>query len=90
MERRLICPRTEICCVYRTYVENTSDDAVAIIRVTTIESHDFYSCRALAAVLDFARQGKLQAETAKRLEGTLDCLMIDQANRMVERRRPDY
>jgi len=89
MERACLCPRSEICYIYKIYVDNTKDDTLAIVRVSTIEGRDFYSCRALSAVLKFAAEGRLPPETAERLPASLECLMIDQANKQIERHRLD-
>ena len=85
MEKTLICPRTEICYIYKIYVDNTKDDNLGIVRISTIEGRDFYSCKALSTV----EEGQLSEEAAKRLQGISGCFIIDQANALIERRRPD-
>ena len=85
MEKTLMCPRAEICYIYKIYVDNTKDDNLGIIQVSAIERKDFYTCKALSAV----EKGQLSEETARRLQGLSGCLIIDQANKLTERRRPD-
>ena len=89
MERNLICPRTELCFVYKIYVDTTKDDNMGIIKVTTIENSDYYSCKALHAVQNLVEDGKAPEEVVMRLEGISGCFLIDQANRSIKRRRPD-
>jgi hypothetical protein len=85
MEKQLMCPRTEICHVYKIYTDNTKDYNLGVIRVSTIEGKQFYSCRALSAVMG----GELSEEDAGRLEGISGCLIPEQINRIIERRRAD-
>lgn len=89
MKKTCLCPRAEICGVYRAYVDYTKDDTLGVISVSSIENTDFYTCKALSAVLKLAKEGTLPEEFAKRLEGTLDCLLIDMSNRLVPKHRPD-
>ena len=89
MKHSIICPRTEICPVYAAYVEATGDETLGIIGVETIENRPFYSCRALADVLERTKKGQLAGRLAKRLEGSPECLLIDQANRQTPKRRAD-
>ncbi|MBN2513064.1 MAG: hypothetical protein JXB18_09020 [Sedimentisphaerales bacterium] len=90
MQKLLLCPRTEICFVYSLYVERTRDESVGIIEMESIENRDFYTCKALNVVLDLAHKHQLPPETAARLEGIIDCLLTNQANRAVEKRRSDF
>lgn len=90
MQKLLLCPRTEICFVYSLYVERTRDESVGIIEMESIENRDFYTCKALNVVLDLAHKHQLPTETAARLEGIIDCLLTNQANRAVEKRRSDF
>ena len=89
MEKTLMCPRTEICFIYKTYVDNVNDEKLGIIKVSTIENRDYYNCMALSRVSKFLKEGKLSEATRVRLEGIYDCLLIDQANNLVEKRRQD-
>ena len=89
MKRALLCPRTEICFVYRTYVDHTGDDRLGIITVTAIDNRDFYSCTALNEAAALVKEGTVSAEVAKRFEGSPACLLIDQANKSVHRPRHD-
>ncbi len=90
MQKRLLCPRTELCAVYSIYVQISRDDELGIIEVESIENHDFYSCKALDAVLKLRDVHKLPDESARRLLGLTDCYMTNQANRAVEKRRQDF
>ena len=90
MIKLLQCPRTEICFIYMLYVEHTQDDTVGIIEVESVENTDFYGCKAFNAVARLRDTGKLAPAAAKRLQGVLDCLLINQANRAVEKHRPDF
>ncbi len=89
MERTLLCPRTEICFVYRTYVDHTGDDRLGIVTVSAIENRDFYSCTALNEAAGLVMAGKVSADVAKRFEGSPACLLIDQANKSVHKTRHD-
>lgn len=89
MKHQIICPRTEICPVYAAYVEATGDERLGIIGVDTIENRPFYSCGALTDVLERMKKGQLPERLIKRLEGSPECLLIDQANRQAPKRRPD-
>ena len=89
MERNLICPRTELCYIYRIYVDNTKDDNLGIIKVTTIESRDYYSCKALRVIQKLVDGGQAPEEVMTRLDGISGCFLIDQANKSIEKRRPD-
>lgn len=86
MEKALLCPRTEICHIYNVYVDNTGDDRLGIIQVVSIEHRDFYSCIAMSAVKKLAQEKKLPDKAVTRLHSVADCLLIDQANKIVERR----
>ncbi len=81
MEKFLLCPRSEICPVYRIYVDNIEDDSLAIIEVSSIENQDFFNCRAFINVKLLAQQKKLTADTIKRLDNLNNCLLIYEANR---------
>ncbi|MCX5637015.1 MAG: hypothetical protein NTX52_04890 [Planctomycetota bacterium] len=89
MEKKLMCPRTEICFFYRVYVDSTNDDRLGIIEVSTIENRDFYGCSAFEAVQKLARAGKLAEDIKKRIAGTQECYLMDQANKRVEKHRAD-
>ena len=89
MKHALLCPRTEICFVYRTYVDHTGDDRLGVITVTTIENRGFYSCTALNEVVALVEEGKVSGDVAKRFEGSTGCLLIDQANKSVHKTRHD-
>ncbi len=89
MKHTLLCPRTEICFAYRTYVDHTDDDRLGIITVTAIENRNFYSCTALNEAAALVKEGKVSADVAKRFEGSPGCLLIDQANKSVPRTRHD-
>ena len=89
MERILMCPRTEICYIYKIYVDNTKNDEVGVVKISSIENTDFYSCIALSTVRKLGQEGKLTETAAKRLQGIDDCLMIDQANNLVQKHTPD-
>ncbi len=89
MKHSLLCPRTEICFVYRTYVDHTGDDRLGIITVTMIENRSFYSCTALNEAEALVKEGKVSADVAKRFEGSPGCLLIDQANKSVHKTRHD-
>lgn len=89
MEKIFMCPRTEICYVYKIYSDITKDDKLGVIKTSSIEFRDYYSCKALTAVEKLADEGKLPETVAGRLQGILDCLLIDQANKLVEKHRPD-
>lgn len=89
MEKALICPRTEICYVYRIYTDNTKDDSLGIVKVLTIEHREHYSCQALSVVMKLANEGKLSEEIVKRLQGIFGCFLIDQANKSTGKRRMD-
>ena len=80
-----MCPRTEICHVYKIYTDNTKDYNLGIIRVSTIERKQFYICKALIAVMG----GEFSDEEAGRLEGLSGCLIPEQINKIIERRRAD-
>ena len=89
MEQIILCPRTEICPVYRAYVDHTGDDSHGVIRVTNIENTDYYVCKVLSAVLKLIKDGFLPEDTSRRLKGITDCLLIDQTNRIIMRHEPD-
>ena len=89
MDRYLICPRTEICYIYSIYVDNTKDDNVGVIKVSTIENSDYYSCKTLQAVAKLVEDGKAPEEVVKRVEGVSGCFLIDRANKSTEKHRPD-
>jgi hypothetical protein len=90
MNRLLQCPRTEICFIYTLYVERTQDNALGIIEIESIENSDFYSCKAFNAVAKLRDAGKLAPDAAKRMQGVVDCLLTNQANRAVEKHRSDF
>ena len=85
MEKKLMCPRTEICHVYKIYTDKTKDYNLGVIRVSTIERKQFYTCTALHAVM----ADELSQKDATRLDGVTGCLIPEQINRIIERRRPD-
>jgi len=85
----MICPRTEICPIYAAYVEASGDETLGIIGVETIENRPFYTCRALTNILERMTKGQLPERLTKRLEGSPECLLIDQANRQTPKRRAD-
>ena len=89
MKHSLLCPRTEICFVYRTYVDHTGDDRLGVIAVTMIENRGFYSCTALNEAIALVEEGKVSGDVAKRFDGTPGCLLIDQANKSVPKSRHD-
>jgi len=89
MAKNLICPRTEICYVYRVYVESTKEANLGIIRVSSVENRDYYICKAFTAVEALLEKGELSEEDRARLEGVTGCYLIDQANKSVDKRRPD-
>lgn len=90
MNKLLQCPRTEICFFYGLYVDHTKNDNVGVIEIESIENSDYYSCKAFNLVIKLRDSGKLPAAAARRVEGVLDCLLINQANRAVEKHRPDF
>ena len=65
------------------------DDTLGVIKVSTIENRDFYSCKALRTVSKLMDEGRLPENVANRLQGISDCLIIDNANKLVEKRRRD-
>ena len=90
MERELLCPRTEICPIYGSYVNLTKDNRLGVIKVSKIENRDYYGCRALNKIKEFMREGKLPKEITGRIKSeNLECFIIDQANKRIEKRRPD-
>ncbi len=89
MEKFLLCPRSEICPVYRIYVENIEDESLAIIQVSSIENQDFFSCRAFTNVKLLAQQKKLPDDTIKRLDNLSNCLLIYEANRATTKHMSD-
>ena len=82
MEKFLLCPRSEICPVYRIYVDNIEDDSLAIIQVSSIENQDFFGCRAFINVKKLAQDKKIPAEQIKRLDNLSNCMLIYEANRL--------
>ena len=90
MQHTLLCPRMEICPIYSAYVDQTKDDTLGIITVETIENHIYYSCTALNTILELFNAKKLTEEMSRRLEGLLDCFLIEQANKQVPKRRSDF
>ena len=90
MEKKLMCPRTELCCIYGAYVEATKDDTLGIILVEMIENTEFYSCHALEEVRKGAAAGELEPEFTQRLAGLTNCLLIDGANKIGVKHRPDF
>ncbi len=89
MKHPLLCPRSEICFVYRIFVDHTKDDRLGIIRVESIENRDFYSCMALNKAMELIKQGALAPDDAKRFDEEPGCLLIDQANKSVMKTRHD-
>ena len=89
MEKVLMCPRTEICPVYKIYADNTKNYELGVIKVVPMESTDFYSCKALRVVKKLEKDGTLPETLAERLRTVDDCLMIDQANNLVIKHRHD-
>lgn len=90
MQKKLLCPRTELCPIYGIYVQLTRDDNLGIIEVDSIENSDFYSCKAFNAVMKSAGAKQLSPENLKRLQNLTDCMLINQANRAVIKHRPDF
>ncbi|MBN1818609.1 MAG: hypothetical protein JW828_14695 [Sedimentisphaerales bacterium] len=90
MTHTLLCPRMEICPIYSAYVEQTKDDTFGIICMETIENRVFYSCTALNTVLELFNAKQLSEEMMRRIEGLLDCFLIEQANKQVPKRRADF
>jgi hypothetical protein len=90
MNRLLQCPRTEICYFYGLYVDNTKNDNVGVIEVESIENSDYYGCKAFNLVTQLKNSGKLPPAVIKRVEGVVDCLLINQANRSVIKHRSDF
>jgi hypothetical protein len=71
-------------------VDNTKNDNVGVIEVESIENSDYYSCKAFNLVINLRDGGKLPPAAVKRVEGVLDCLLINQANRAVVKHRSDF
>ena len=82
MERFLLCPRSEICPVYRIYVDITKDDSLGIIRVSSIENQDFFSCHAFTTVKKLAQEKKISDDLVKRVGDLSNCMLIYEANRI--------
>ncbi len=89
MKRSLLCPRTELCVVYRIYVDKTEDDSLGVIKASTIDQHDYYSCTALSTVMELIKEGEIPEETANRLHDSPGCLLIDQGNKSTKKTRHD-
>ena len=89
MKHALLCPRSEVCFVYRVVVDHTKDDRLGVIRVESIENRDFYSCLALTRAMELVKQGVLEPDDARRFDGEPGCLLIDQANKNVAKSRHD-
>ena len=89
MKKSLLCPRTELCFVYRTYVDHTKDDTLGVVKVTTIDNRDYYSCAALHTALELVKAGKVEPDVAARFADSPGCLLIDQANKNVKKGRHD-
>ncbi len=89
MKRSLLCPRTELCIAYRTYVDNTKDDCLGVIKVSTIDNRDFYSCKALSTSLSLVKDGAIPEEIARRFNDSPGCFLIDQANNNTRKGRHD-
>lgn len=89
MKRSLLCPRTELCIAYRTYVDSTKDDNLGVIKVSTIDNRDFYSCTALSTSLTLVKDGKVPEEIARRFQDSPGCFLIDQANKNAIKGRHD-
>jgi hypothetical protein len=79
MNKLLQCPRTEICYFYGLYVDHTKN-----------ENSDYYGCKAFNLVTKLRDGGKLPPAAVKRVEGVVDCLLINQANRSVVKHRSDF
>jgi hypothetical protein len=90
MNKLFQCPRTEICFFYGLYVDHTKNDNVGVIEVESIENTDFFSCKAFNLITKLRDTGKLPPASAKRMEGVVDCLLINQANRSVVKHRSDF
>lgn len=89
MKRSLLCPRTELCIAYRTYVDNTGDDSLGVIKVSTIDNRDFYSCTALNTSLELVKDGAIPEDIARRFHDSPGCFLIDQANKHIKKGRHD-
>jgi len=89
MEKLLLCPRSEICPVYQLYVDNTKDESLGIIQVSTIENQDFFSCRAFNTVKMLAQDKKISGNIVKRLDDLNNCMLIYEANRMTTKHLSD-
>ena len=89
MEKNLICPNAAVCYIYKIYVDNTKDDNLGIIKISKIENRDRYGCKALSAVGKLLEENKLPEKFAPRLQEIFACLLIEQANKSVEKRRQD-
>lgn len=81
MEKLLLCPRCEICPIYRIYVDYTKDESLGIIQVSTIENQDFFSCHAFAAVKQLAQEKKIADNIVKRIDDLNNCMLIYEANK---------
>jgi hypothetical protein len=90
MNKLLQCPRTEICFFYGLYVDHTKNDNVGVIEVDSMENSDYYTCKAFNLVTKLRDSGKLAPAVTGRVEGVVDCLLINQANRAVVKHRPDF
>ena len=66
MEKRLLCPRTEVRAVYNMYVKLTGDDMLGVIHVSRVEGSDYFGCKALKVVREFEEEGKLPEDFAGR------------------------
>jgi hypothetical protein len=89
MDKILKCPSAETCYIYKVYIAYTKIDNTCVIKDSTIENRDFYTCKAVEFVKKLAGQGKLPEPVAKKVEYLYDCFLIHQANKLVTRRRPD-
>jgi hypothetical protein len=90
MNKLLQCPRTEICYFYGLYVDHTKNENLGVIEVDSIENSDYYGCKAFNLVTKLRDGGKLPPAAVKRVEGVVDCLLINQANRSVVKHRSDF
>ena len=89
MKHPLLCPRSEVCFVYRVFVDHTKDDRLGVIRVESIENRDFYSCLALTRAMELVKQ-VYSSRTTRRFDGEPGCLLIDQANKNVAKSRTTF
>ena len=75
-----ICPHSELCSVYKNWVEQTHSDRLDIIHS---EVNKRYSCLALNSLDDFETGISMNSELKRRLEGTVqkkECGFIELLN----------